>query len=167
MADKPKQTRRRYTDGEKAAALETVNLCGGNVTEAARMTGIERETLREWAKGVNVSDQIYADYAAKKAGRTTAVVRALNARLAEALFNEDKIEAARYGELVTAFGVTFDKLRLIDEKPTSITESRNAAELRREADAALALLLPDYGNDKAAALAAMREIAPTLSEYVN
>ena len=167
MADKPKQTRRRYTDEEKAAALETVNLYGGNVAEAARVCGIERETLREWAKGQCVPDKIFADFAAKKAGRATAVVRALNARLADALFDETKIEAARYGELVTAYGVTFDKLRLIDEKPTAITESRNAAELRKEAEAALDLLLPDYGNDKAAALAAMREIAPTLSEYVN
>ena len=167
MDTKPKQTRRRYTDEEKAAALETVNLCGGNVTEASRVCGIERETLREWAKGVCVSDKVFADFAAKKAGRATAVVRALNARLAEALFDESKIEAARYGELVTAYGVTFDKLRLIDEKPTAITESRNAAELRREAEEILAALLPEYGHDRAAALAAMREAAPTLSEYIN
>ena len=158
---------RTYTDEEKAAALEALNLCGGNYAETERAIGVPAETVRLWAKGVSVSDAVYADYAAKKAGRATAVVRALNARLADALFDETKIEAARYGELVTAYGVTFDKLRLVDEKPTAITESRNAAELRKEAEAALALLLPDYNFDKAAALAAMKEIAPTLSEYVN
>ena len=167
MDAKPKQSRRRYTDEEKAAALETVNLCGGNVLEASRVCGIAEQTLREWVKGQCVPDKIFADFAAKKAGRATAVVRALNARLAEVLFDESKIDAARYGELVTAYGVTFDKLRLIDEKPTAITESRNAAELRREAEEILAALLPEYGHDRAAALAAMREAAPTLSEYVN
>lgn len=39
-------------------------------------------------------------------------------------------------------------------------------QIRREAEEILAALLPDYGNDKAAALAAMREIAPTLSSYL-
>lgn len=164
--NKPK-AKRRYSDEEKAAALETVNLCGGNVLEASRACGIPEQTLREWVKGQCVSDEIFADFAAKKAGRATAVVRALNARLADALFDESKIEAARYGELVTAFGVTFDKLRLMDEKPTSITESRSTAELRREAEEIFASLLPDYGGDKAAALAALREVAPTLSQYVN
>ena len=53
------------------------------------------------------------------------------------------------------------------KKPTAITESRNAAELRKEAEDILAALLPEYGHDRAAALAAMREAAPTLSEYVN
>lgn len=44
---------------------------------------------------------------------------------------------------------------------------QSVVELRKEAEAALALLLPDYNFDKVAALAAMREIAPTLSSYLN
>lgn len=157
---------RTYTDEEKAAALEALNLCGGNYAETERAIGVPAETVRLWAKGVSVSDAVYADYAAKKAGRATATVRALNARLAEALFDETKIESARYGELVTAFGVTFDKLRLMDSQPTQITESRSDAQLREKAEELLARLV-EAGMDRVAALAALREKAPTLSQYVN
>jgi transposase-like protein len=157
---------RNYSDEEKAAALEALNLCGGNYAEAERATGIGESTLRWWAKGDGVSDAIFADFAAKKAARATATVRALNARLAEALFDESKIESARYGELVTAFGVTFDKLRLMDSQPTAITESRSDAQLREKAEELLARLV-EAGMDRLSALAALREKAPTLSQYVN
>lgn len=158
---------RTYTDEEKAAALEALNLCGGNYAETERAIGVPAETVRQWAKGASVSDAVFADYAAKKAGRATATVRALNARLAEALFDESKIESARYGELVTAYGVTFDKLRLMDAQPTQITESRNDAELRAQVKALLAEFREALGGDEAAARAALVEAAPTLGAYVN
>lgn len=158
---------RTYSDQEKAHALETLNLCGGNVMQTERLTGIPEGTIREWRKGDGVSGAVFADFAAKRQSQATAVVRSLNARLAEALCDEGKIESARYGELVTAYGVTFDKLRLMDEKPTAITENRNDAALRERAMMLLERLLPEYANDRVLALAAMRENAPTLSEYVN
>ena len=43
---------------------------------------------------------------------------------------------------------------------------RTPEQIRKEAEESLASLLPDYDNDRAAALAAMREIAPTLSSYL-
>ncbi len=157
----------RYSEEEKIAALEAVNLCGGNVTEAARLTGLERETIRQWSIGNGVSETAFAEFAAKKQGQLTAKLRALVTRLADALASEDKIESARYGELNAAFGTVFDKIRLIDDRPTAITENRNDAALREKAEAILAALLPEYEFDRALALAAMRESAPTLSEYVN
>lgn len=39
-------------------------------------------------------------------------------------------------------------------------------QIREKAEESLASLLPEYGNDRAAALAAMREAAPTLSSYL-
>lgn len=163
----PAGRRANYSDAEKAHALETLNLCGGNFFAAARATGFPESTIRCWSRGECVSDAIYADFAAKKAARATSVVRALNARLADALFDENKIESARYGELVTAYGVTFDKLRLMAGEPTTITETRNDQALREKAEELLARLLPEFAGDRDAALAAFREHAPTLSRYVN
>jgi len=151
-----KLARRNYSDEEKAAALETVNLCGGNVSEAARTLGIERETLRQWTVGHCVSERVFAFFAAKKQGRMTAKLRALADRLADALASEDKIEAARYGELNAAFGTVFDKLRLIDGAPTEIAEHRVLIS-RAEAESKLARLLPYYAT-RAEAVEVLRSV---------
>lgn len=119
-----KRNPKRYTEEEKATALEALNLAGGNVARAARESGIVESTLREWAQGRNVSPDVYADYVAKKKGAVSARLSALQERLIEALFDKKKIEAARYGEISTAFGIVTDKLRLIDERPTEITFAR-------------------------------------------
>lgn len=61
-----KRNPKRYTEEEKATALEALNLAGGNVARAARETGIYANTLREWAQGRNVSPGVYVDYVTKK-----------------------------------------------------------------------------------------------------
>lgn len=43
---------------------------------------------------------------------------------------------------------------------------RTPEQIRKKAEESLAWLLPDFGNDRAAALAALREAAPTLSSYL-
>ncbi|MCG3159722.1 MAG: hypothetical protein JMDDDDMK_00737 [Acidobacteria bacterium] len=162
-----KRSPKRYSEGEKAVALEALNLAGGNVARAARETGIYVNTLREWAHGRNVSPSIYVDYVAKKKGAVSARLSALQDRLVEALFDEEKIEAARYGELSTAFGIVTDKLRLMDERPTAITEARDDSEIRAKTLA----LLEDYkaalDGDEAKAKEALLRDAPSLDEYLN
>ena len=167
QSGKSRRTYRSFSDGEKVSALEVVNLCGGNVLEASRLSGIAETTLRDWTKGHCVAPDVFADFAAKKQGLMTAKLRALADRLVDELASEERIKTARYGELNATFGTIFDKLSRIDEKPPGVAEPRNDATLRKEAEEILAALLPEYGGDKAAALAAMREVAPTLSEYVN
>ncbi len=67
----------------------------------------------------------------------------------------------------TLLGIAADKHRLYSEEPTAITENRGDASLREKAEAILAGLIPEFGGDRAAALAALRENAPTLSRYIN
>lgn len=159
-----------YTDEEKRAALEAVNLCGGNVREAARRTGIPRETLGEWTRGHCVSEEVFAHFAQKKEGRVAAKIDALLDRLADSLADEDAINAAPLQARATTFGILYDKRRLGRAEPTVISAHRDEAaiaKLRADAEALLARILPHYGGDRAAALAAIRENAPALSEYVN
>ena len=98
--------------------------------------------------------------------------------LIERLSDETQCASIPARDLMMISGTSKDKERLVRNQPTAITESRNAAELKREAEQVLADLLPDFGyteaaspeeqaRARAAALAALREVAPTLSEYVN
>ena len=64
-------------------------------------------------------------------------------------------------------GTIFDKLRLMADQPTEIVEQRNDQALREKAEAILSALIAEYAGDRDAALLAMRENAPTLSQYVN
>lgn len=166
MADKPKQTRRRYTDEEKAAALALVDFnanLDSPVAVTAKALQLPDSTIDNWKAGRYVNEQVEELRGEKKKTLDALCEEYAREALSKLIPNLDNITPRDF----TSIGIAIDKMLLLRGQPTAITESRNAAELRREAEAALALLLPDYGNDKAAALAAMREIAPTLSEYVN
>ena len=118
-----------YSDQEKAAALEAVNACGGNVAEAARIVGIPESSVRFWTNGQHVSDAVFADFAAKKAGRVAAKIDALLDRLADSLADEEAIAAAPLQARATTFGILFDKRRLGRAEPTAITRHEDAAAL--------------------------------------
>ena len=175
MASEPKPKPRRapntpYTEEEKAIALETVNACGGNVAEAARLTGIEESTVRWWTKGQGVAPETFADFAAKKQGAVAGKLRALLDRLADSLADEDAIAAATLQQRATTFGIVYDKIRLGDGAPTQITRTEDTAALaalRQKAEELIAALLPDCGGDRDAAIARAREMAPTLSNWIN
>lgn len=164
LEKKPRRQRvkRSYSDAEKIDALEAVNLCGGNVSEAGRLTDVPERTLRQWTQGMGVTEEIYAAYANKKAGMLTSRLRALQCRLVEALFDEKKIDKAFYKELVTGFGVVTDKLRLIDGKPTEITEVRDP-EMQEDALQLLAEYKQMLNGDEATALEFLKKDAPTLA----
>lgn len=85
----------------------------------------------------------------------------------EALFDESKIEAARYAEIGTIFGIVTDKLRLMDERPTAITEARDDSEIRAKTLALLADYREALGGDDAKAREMLLRDAPTLREYLN
>jgi transposase-like protein len=153
---------RKYSDAEKIEALEAVNLHGGNVQHAAKAMDIPERTLREWTTGRCVTDEIFAAFASKKAGRMTSTLRALQSRLAEALFDEGKIDSAQYKELVMGFGVVTDKLRLMDGQPTQITEARIEGDLKEEAKRLLAEYKDLLGDDLKA-LEFLKKDAPTLA----
>lgn len=173
MADRPKQTRRRYTDEEKAAALtrlaENSNL-GAPVVVTANELQIPDKTLFAWSTGRGIAQHVLKLVEQKKqtaADLYEEISVLANVRLIERLGDDTLSASIPARDLMVISGTSKDKERLVRNQPTAITESRNSAELRKEAEEILAALLPEYNFDKAAALAAMREAAPTLSEYVN
>lgn len=161
-----KKTRRRYTDEEKAAALVALELNQNldcPIAATANALQIPDSTIDNWKKGRGVSDVAIELGGEKKASLLELYERAVTKGLSEIL---DCAQPATWKE-ATGIATFTDKILLLRGQPTAITESRNAAELRKEAEDILAALLPEYDHDRAAALAAMREAAPTLSEYVN
>lgn len=166
MADKPKQTRRRYTDEEKAAALALRDF-NGNLDKPLAVTskalGVNDATLHAWGTGRGVSEAAKELAEEKKKSLDALCEEYARTALSKLIPNLDNVTPRDF----VSIGIAIDKMLLLRGQPTAITESRNAAELKREAEQVLADLLPDFGGDKAAALAALREVAPTLSEYVN
>lgn len=166
MDAKPKQTRRRYTDEEKAAALVALELNQNldcPIAATANALQIPDSTIDNWKKGRGISEKAIELGGEKKASLLELYEKAVTKGLSEIL---DCAQPATWKE-ATGIATFTDKILLLRGHPTAITESRNAAELRKEAEDILAALLPEYGHDRAAALAALREAAPTLSEYVN
>lgn len=171
--NKPKQKRRRYSDAEKAAALVRLrenSALSAPVVVTARELQVNERTLLAWSTGRGVAQQVLEEVRQKS--QTAADIYEeisvlANMRLIERLGDDATASAIPARDLASISGISTDKARLLREQPTSITESRSTAELRKEAEEIFTSLLPDYGGDKAAALAALREVAPTLSQYVN
>lgn len=165
MDAKPK-TRRRYTDEEKAAALALRDF-NGNLDKPLAVTskalGVNDATLHAWGTGRGVSDAAKELVEEKKKTLDALCEEYARTALSKLIPNLDNVTPRDF----VSIGIAIDKMLLLRGQPTAITESRNSAELRKEAEEILAALLPEYDFDKAAALAAMREAAPTLSEYVN
>lgn len=112
-----KETHRRYTDEEKAAALVVVDFCDGNVQEASRRLGVPWTTLDGWVKGrvnegvTKVREQKTADLASRF---EEIVIQALD-------LLPEKLESASAAQLATIAAIGTDKLLLLRNQPTAIT----------------------------------------------
>ncbi len=173
MADKLRKSRRGYSDTEKAAALarlaENANLDAPIVVTANELQ-IPDKTLFAWSTGRGVARHIL-DLVEQKRQTAADLYEEIsvlaNVRLIERLSDEQQCASIPARDLMMISGTSKDKERLTRGQPTAITESRNDAALREKAEAMFAKLLAHHAGDKAAALAMLREYAPTLSEYVN
>ena len=168
-----KKKRRRYSDEEKAKALTLYAANSGMeypIAATANALKIPDSTLESWLSGRGVSQR-----AIELAGLEKKTLADLYEEVAilsvmqqvGRLRSADSCQDAKLSEIAQVGGIAVDKSRLLRDLPTSITDNRNDAALRERAEALLARLLPEYGGDKAAAMAAFREHAPTLSQYVN
>lgn|SRR5262249_45512588 len=117
-----KRRLRRYTDRDKAAALAHLQSGRGIVNQAARELGIPNETLRGWAAGRHLQPKVAEEFG---------VVRdTLSAKLEDAAYEMvdaiyEKIDEASLRDLGATLGVVIDRMRLLREEPTQITESLN------------------------------------------
>ena len=165
METAPKR-RRRYSDDEKAAAIALYDF-NSNLDKPLAVTSkalqIPDSTLQRWTDGEAVSENAQALREEKKKSIDELCEEYARQALSKLIPNLDDIKPRDFASI----GIAIDKMLLLRGQPTQITETRNDAALREKAEALLAQILPEYGGDRAAALAVFREHAPTLSAYVN
>src|SRR5690242_8542094 len=113
------RTRRRYSDNDKADALTVLDACGGNVSEAARKTGVPANTLSEWRDG-----RISVDVPKLREEKKAALSDRLE-ELAHTLIDAipDKVGDANLRDVAVSLGVAIDKALVLRGDPNSITKS--------------------------------------------
>ena len=132
--------KRQYTDDDRAAALAALDVNGGNVAKTARDLQVPRVTLIEWRDG-RVSDAVSDIRQVKK--------EALHDRLemiAHSLVDAapDKLRDASLQQVFTSLGIAVDKMQLLRNAPTAITETRNPGTPEER----LQRLIESLGGDK-------------------
>jgi transcriptional regulator with XRE-family HTH domain len=108
-----------YSEDDKARALAALKANGGNVSRTAREMGIKEPTLRKWANGKTkpIPSQKYEE----KVTDLTVGLRSLVAGLMGlALVKVDEGDASLL-DVLKSLGIAFDKLQLIEGKPTERT----------------------------------------------
>ena len=124
--------RREYTDHEKANALALLAI--SRVEDVHEATGIPIGTLKDWKRkpprgALELQPEKVADLREELKAAAHALVGAIPGKIAEAPLNQTAI----------ALGIVFDKLQLLEGKPTSIDEVRDALSDAERADRVAAL----------------------------
>jgi transposase-like protein len=134
----------KYTEAQRAAALAALAAAGGNLAETARQTGIPRKTLETWVLrsrqaavaetggGVIAAEKKVAETVAETPSAVSPAALALAKagladklegiaqRIADAM--PDKIEKAGLQQCAVSLGITVEKMRLLREQPTQISD---------------------------------------------
>jgi hypothetical protein len=117
---------KRYSDEEKSAALAQLQSSRRTIRSAAREMGIPRGTLQDWASGKKLGPTVAQQFGA--------VRDTMSARLEDIAYQiidaiPAKIEEASLRDLGATLAVVIDRMRLLREEPTAITESINRKEM--------------------------------------
>jgi transposase-like protein len=124
MPRKPnKPTRRRYSDEERANALAALSANADDVNHTANQLGIPRKTLENWAKGARHPEA--AQLGQEKKPELADALEEVARKLADAM--PAKIADASLRDTAIAMGIAVDKMRLLREAPTSITQTNGTA----------------------------------------
>jgi transposase-like protein len=103
--------RRTYSDDERAAALAALAANGGNLKRTARELGVPINTLRRWREGTAHPEAV-ANATPKKAALAE-LLEGHAYRLLELAMEPDRLADATMPQLMTAFGIAVDKMRLL------------------------------------------------------
>ncbi len=131
---KAKRKYSKYSDIEKAAILTVYDACGQNLHETARRTGVHPGTLWEWVQG-RVTPAITA---MREGGREVLAQRFEEIALKAIGLIPEKMDKANARDLTWIAGVSTDKMLLLRNQPTQITEERLSEDQAQER---IALLL--------------------------
>ena len=120
----------KYTDEFKSEVLTMLYLNNGNVKKTSESTNVPEQTLRDWLKerhGINDYVREVRDENLKEFRKD--LLEALRIHVTE-LKSVEKAKAESALGNAKVSGIIIEKVQLIDDKPTSITESRrNSNEL--------------------------------------
>src|SRR5215472_2357339 len=111
--------RRWYTDEDKAAALVYLQSRGGVINRAARELGIPVMTLSSWAAGNFIVPNVARQFRVVKA-RLSAKLENVAHQVLDEL--PDKIEEASLVDLGATLGLIIDRMKLMREGPTAISD---------------------------------------------
>lgn len=108
----------------KAEILASVDATQ-NVSLVAMQTGVPRQTLQSWLKGIGVDDEIQQIRQIKKSE-----LRDLHKLIAVKSLGllSTKLEEAKPSELATIAAISTDKMQLLGDEPTSIIENLSREE---------------------------------------
>lgn len=118
-----------YSDEQKAVALAALEANGGNIDRTAKFCKIDRRTIRRWASGENINEDVSRNAHEKKEALADRL-EALAHRLVDSI-DEDKIGDASLQMVATSLGIAVDKMRLLREQPTQITDDTGLTEEKR------------------------------------
>ena len=113
------QKKRRYSDDEKAYALEILEVYRGNVDKAAKFLEIPARTLSHWAAGQNRVPAVEVIQDTKREEMHEALEK-LAWKIVGAM--EFTIEEADLRALTTSLGILIDKIQLLRGLATARTE---------------------------------------------
>jgi len=109
-----------YTDKDKAAAPAHLQSNGGKVRRSARDLGIPYRTSGRWTHGGNISSRGREKYREIKEGLSSKLEN-IAYQLIDAI--PDAIPNASLKDLGATLAVVIDKMRLLREEPTAISEA--------------------------------------------
>lgn len=112
--------RRKYSDREKAEAL-ALHDSGTTLTELSKITGIPDSTLSQWINGRNGMNADIPQLRVEQKGILADEIENVVWQLLHAI--PSKIKKAGLGAVSTSMGIGIDKVRLLRDQPTVITES--------------------------------------------
>ncbi len=119
MASKRQQ--RRYSDDDRANALAALAANGGNLSQTARQLGIPKGTLLAWRDGAAHPEAV--ENSTPKKADMAAALKELAWDLLGDLGDQARRQGAGLAQTATALGIVLDKARLLEGKPTQITDN--------------------------------------------
>lgn len=124
MVGRMSDTRRQYSDVEKAQALAVLTANDNDVSRTARDLSIPRTTLIRWVESHN---QPIDALASEKKKNLADELEAIALKLVAVM--PDKIQAATLQQIATSLGITVDKMQLLRGKATERIDTTASIEV--------------------------------------
>lgn len=137
------RTKQNYSDADKGSALAFLEANAGNISLTSRETKIPASTLRQWRDGKGVSASVLEQRDVKKEDLSSLFERVARLYIGQAL-KAQTVGGTKGKDAVIAAATATDKMRLLNNEPTSI--SKDVTEHTNEERANRILKLVESGK---------------------